>query len=290
MTNDQSPLNNVPPNNPFMETEDHSENSGDSVVADPAPGAHLPLSQQVRFQSKDGRLLLFLPPEPPAQPDEDLPTGSRGWTELWQQLKHRIKSGDHNWQPGTEVHLIVGNRLLDVRQLQEIAEALQDAELQVRRVQATRRQTAVAAATVGYSVDQESEEAVLGTDSSEPSALQADPLYLQTTLRSGMEVRHPGTVVILGDVNPGGSVVADGDIIIWGRLRGTVHAGASGQIKGMIMALQMEPTLIRIADKLARGPEKPPAQFQPEIAYVTAKGIRISPASEYSKVKLWQID
>ncbi|MGL5081549.1 MAG: septum site-determining protein MinC [Microcoleaceae cyanobacterium] len=243
---------------------------------------------QVRFKREDGRLLLFLPPEPPLLDDSDPPTGSRGWTELWQQLKHRINSSEHGWQPDTEVYLLAGSRLLDVRQLQEIAEALQDAQLKLKRIQTTRRQTAVAAATVGYSVDQDAEQTLLSQESLGKAALLAEPLYLQTTLRSGMDVRHPGTVVLLGDVNPGSSVVADGDIIIWGRLRGTVHAGAHGNAKSMIMALQMEPTLIRIADKLARGPETPPAQFHPEIAYITNQGIRISKASDFSKVKMWQ--
>jgi len=31
----------------------------------------------------------------------------------------------------------------------------------------------------------------------------------------GVEIRHSGTVVILGDINPGGIVVANGDIILW---------------------------------------------------------------------------
>lgn len=247
------------------------------------------INQQVRFKSSEGRLLLILPSEIPSPNSENNPPTSNQWTELWQQLKHRINGSEHAWQPETEVHLIAGNRLLDVRQLQEIAEALQTVQLHLKRVQTSRRQTAVAAATVGYSVDQESERNTLNQPPDHKATPQADPLYLQTTLRSGMEVKHPGTVVILGDVNAGSTVVADGDIIVWGRLRGTVHAGASGNLRGMIMALQMEPTLIRIATHMARGPEKPPAQFYPEIAYLANGGIRISKASDYSKVKLWQV-
>lgn len=247
------------------------------------------ISQQVRFQSSDGRLLLILPSEISNKKDEsDFPTSSQ-WTELWQQLKHRINGSEHAWQPDTEVHLIAGNRLLDVRQLQDIAEALTNAQLQLKRVQTSRRQTAVAAATVGYSVDQDSDRNTLNQTPTDKASPQADPLYLQTTLRSGMEVKHPGTIVIVGDVNPGSTVIADGDIMVWGRLRGAVHAGASGNLKSMIMALQMEPALIRIATQMARGPEKPPAQFYPEIAYMASAGIRISKASDYAKVKLWQV-
>ncbi len=243
--------------------------------------------QQIRFKTEEGRLLLILPPEL-HKDDDNPPTGSQ-WTELWQQLKHRINGGEHAWEPNTEVYLQAGNRLLDVRQLQEIAEALTQAKLQLKRVQTTRRQTAVAAATVGYSVDQETERNTLNPATSEKSSTLAEPLYLQMTLRSGVDIRHPGTIVLLGDVNPGSSIIAEGDIIIWGRLRGTVHAGASGNLKSMIMALHMEPTLIRIGEQVARGPETPPEQFYPEVAYVTSKGIRISKASDYAKVKLWQV-
>jgi septum site-determining protein MinC len=56
----------------------------------------------------------------------------------------------------------------------------------------------------------------------------AEPLYLQLTVRSGVEIRHPGTIVILGDFKSGRAVIAEGDIFVWGRLRGVAHAGARG--------------------------------------------------------------
>jgi septum site-determining protein MinC len=114
----------------------------------------------------------------------------------------------------------------------------------------------------------------------------AEPLYLQLTVRSGVEIRHPGTIVILGDLNPGGAVIAEGDIFVWGRLRGVAHAGAGGNRECRIMALQMEPTQLRIADAVARAPESPPAQFYPEVAYVTPQGIRIARAADFSKTNV----
>ena len=112
----------------------------------------------------------------------------------------------------------------------------------------------------------------------------AEPLYMEMTIRSGVEIRHPGTVVILGDVNPGGIVVASGDILVWGRLRGVAHAGANGNSECLIMALQMEPTQLRIADAVARAPEKAPTQFHAEVAYVTSGGIRIAKAADFSRL------
>jgi septum site-determining protein MinC len=171
--------------------------------------------------------------------------------------------------------------LLDARQLQSIADSLTDVHLQLQLVATSRRQTSVAAATAGYSVDQNIPLPTLNLDSTEkqPEALP-DPLYLQMTVRSGIDIRHNGTVVIMGDVNPGGEIFAGGDIIIWGRLKGIAHAGCLGNPHCLIMSLHMEPTQLRIANYVARSPETPPAQFEPEIAYVTPDGIRIARAAD----------
>src|SRR5512143_2309561 len=59
-------------------------------------------------------------------------------------------------------------------------------------------------------------------------------LFLSKTLRSGTRVEFKGHVVVLGDVNPGAEVIADGNVIVWGRVRGTVHAGASGNHRAVV--------------------------------------------------------
>jgi septum site-determining protein MinC len=234
---------------------------------------------QVRLKSEGERLLLILPPE------AEVP-GAASWFDLWQQLKHRLNAGDRFWQANSIVHLMAQDRLLDGQKLQEIADALSEVELQLQRVYSSRRQTAVAAAAAGYSVEQQPPSYSLNQTPPEPAQLMAEPLYLQLTVRSGVEIRHPGTIVILGDLNPGGAVIAEGDIFVWGRLRGVAHAGAGGNRECRIMALQMEPTQLRIADAVARAPESPPAQFYPEVAYVTPQGIRIARAADFSKTNV----
>ncbi|NET09935.1 MAG: hypothetical protein F6K16_35585, partial [Symploca sp. SIO2B6] len=156
-------------------------------------------------------------------------------------------------------------------------------DLRLNRVYTSRRQTAIAAVTLGYSVEQDSPVTHLDHSIEETKQPLADPLYIQATVRSGMDIRHPGTVIVLGDVNPGGAVIADGDVIIWGRLRGLAQAGASGNQRCLIMALRMDPTQIRIANLVARAPENSPSEFHPEVAYATAEGIRITKASTFSR-------
>lgn len=226
---------------------------------------------QIRLKHEDGVVKLILPTE------AETPK-SASWNDLWEQLQQRLQGSKRFWQPLTAVHLIAQDRLLDARQLQAVAAALNEVSLQLQLVETNRRQTAVAAATAGYSINQPS--AIAPLTAPAQTATSAEPMYLQMTVRSGMDIRHEGSVIIMGDVNPGGEIFAAGDIIVWGRLRGIAHAGYPNNPQCLIMALQMEPTQLRIADRVARAPETPPPQFDPEIAYVTPQGIRIARASE----------
>jgi septum site-determining protein MinC len=89
------------------------------------------------------------------------------------------------------------------------------------------------------------------------------------TLRSGQAVRYAGHVVVMGDVNPGAEIVAAGDVLVWGRLRGVVHAGASGNNNAIVSALQLTPTQLRIGTFIARAPDESPRPLRgPEVARV----------------------
>jgi septum site-determining protein MinC len=268
--------------------ESNMPNGGESgsILSD-LPSADLELlgqkvdhNIQVQLKTEGERLLLILPTESQVSPSEF------NWWEIWQQMKQRLNAGDRLRKPNTSLHLVAKDRLLDNRQLQDLAETLNTYQIQLKSVATSRRQTAIAACTLGYSVEQTQLHTSLTSDiQPTPSAL-ADALYLQMTVRSGVEIRHPGTVVILGDINPSGIVIADGDILIWGRLRGVAHAGAGGNRESLIMALQMEPTQLRIADAVARSPEKALTSFFPEVAHITSEGIRIVKAADFSRSQL----
>ena len=236
---------------------------------------------QIQLKTEQGRLRLHIPP-PKATPLE--------WSDLWQQLQQRLDAGKRFWTTHTSIEVLVGDRLLDQRQLQQLAASLAAVNLHVERIHTIRRQTAVAAVSAGYSVEQQvdilplSQSSIAKFKTPKPAAAQvAEPLYLQTTLRSGSEIRHPGTVVIVGDLNPGSTVIANDDIMVWGRLRGIAHAGAEGNRECRIMALQMEPTQLRIADLVARAPDQPPTQFYPEVAHIADGRIQITQAAEFAK-------
>ena len=80
---------------------------------------------------------------------------------------------------------------------------------------------------------------------------------IRHTLRSGqMERFLEGNIVVIGDVNPGAEVTASGDIIILGNLRGIAHAGALGNIAATVIAMNMEPTQLRIGNVITRPPTR----------------------------------
>jgi septum site-determining protein MinC len=227
-------------------------------------GNHAP---QVRFKNEQGKLLLILPSERDDSSGQN--TLNYAWAEIMHQLRQRLQTEARNWKANTAVHLIARDRLLNAQQLQDIVDALTQQKIQLRRVYTSRRQTAITAATAGYCIEQHVAVSQLNPAPTEAGEAMAEPLVLKTTLRSGAEIRHNGTVVVIGDLNPGSAIVAEGDIVVWGRLRGNVHAGYKGDTQARIMALRMEPAQIRIANFVARGPSSTPTQFFPEVAYVT---------------------
>ncbi len=114
-------------------------------------------------------------------------------------------------------------------------------------------------------------------DTTEPSRNpeeQTTPgVMIKRTLRSGRSIHSDGHVVVFGDVNPGAQIVAQGDVVIWGRLRGTVHAGAGGDENAVVCALDMTPTQLRIAGHIVVSPDDKRRKPKPEVAVVRNGGI-----------------
>ncbi len=81
------------------------------------------------------------------------------------------------------------------------------------------------------------------------------PIIVRNTCRSGVRIVSPSDCVVLGDVNPGAEIIANGDVIVFGALRGLAHAGAGGEITARIWALSIQPNQIRIADLVAVPPK-----------------------------------
>ena len=127
--------------------------------------------------------------------------------------------------------------------------------------------------TVGEAILQAA--AVLGVPE---DAVAADTLLVRRNLRSGQQLRHYGNVVIIGDVNAGAEVIATGDIIVVGALRGLAHAGAVGNEDSIVAAYYLRPTQLRVANYIGRAPDQPERNYQgPEVARVRSGRVVVEP-------------
>ena len=106
--------------------------------------------------------------------------------------------------------------------------------------------------------------------------------FYKGNLRSGQVFESETSIIILGDVNPGAKVVSKGNIIVLGSLKGNAYAGVDGNDKAFIIALDMAPVHVKIADLFARPLEEKPKKNQvkePKIVYVEDGDIYIEPFS-----------
>lgn len=94
--------------------------------------------------------------------------------------------------------------------------------------------------------------------------------FYRGTVRSGQLISFNGNVVVIGDVNPGGEIEATGNVIVAGTLRGIVHAGADGNKEAYVVAFNLQPTQLRIADVITRSPDEAEQKLAliPELAYI----------------------
>lgn len=106
--------------------------------------------------------------------------------------------------------------------------------------------------------------------------------FYKGNLRSGQVLESETSIIVIGDVNPGARIVSKGNIIVLGALRGTVFAGASGNKKSFVVALDMNPGQIRIAETIARSPDNPVKDVVKEtkIAFLEEDNIYIEPLSK----------
>jgi septum site-determining protein MinC len=174
---------------------------------------------------------------------------------------------------GGKVALQVGDRRLTYEQVSSLRQVFQERGVDVWAILGNDPDTRRAVIESGLEIR-------LGTP--RPIEAPAGPsipqfasgmgILVQRTLRSGQSVCHAGHVVVIGDVNPGAEVIAGGDVIVWGHLRGTVHAGATGDEERCVCALDLSPTQLRIGNLIARPPEgrQRAKAVKPERAFISS--------------------
>ena len=200
--------------------------------------------------------------------------GPGSWESLITELATRLEHTPAFFKGG-RVALHVGPRQLDPHQLQHVGDLLAAHHVTLWAVIGESDETRQAATALGLETQLTAPQ-LPRAEEVEPGSGALDEYHaalVRRTLRSGQSMHYPGHVVIIGDVNPGAEVVAGGDVIVWGRLRGIVHAGAGGDDSAIVCALALAPMQLRISQFITRSPgsEPRPGQtgaFLPEVAFV----------------------
>lgn len=183
------------------------------------------------------------------------------------ELADRIGEGAGFFQ-GADIILNVGNRVLGSEAWLRLRDLLAAHAVTLRGVVATDETTRRSARALGLTLISPMASLAAPTHmATTPLKEGSEGVLVRRTLRSGQSIRHPGHVVVLGDVNAGAEVIAGGDILVWGVLRGMAHAGALGDMSAGIYALHLAPTQLRIGGLVAGQWEKRP-QPKPEMARV----------------------
>ncbi len=203
-----------------------------------------------------------------------LAIGEGAWPDLMSGLTERLQ-GTAGFFKGARVLMDVGARAVSAADLGRAGEILAQYAMSLVSVISTNAETQAAAREVGLGlvVPQPAH-----TDSAAKVLPFVEGILLRRTLRSGQVARHEGHVAVIGDVNAGAEIIAGGDVIVWGKVRGIVHAGAMGDENAVVCALYLVPTQLRIGPHIARAPEgravKPRA---PEKAFVRDGSIVVEP-------------
>jgi septum site-determining protein MinC len=203
--------------------------------------------------------------------------GAGDWNTLLTMLADKMDKTPAFFRGG-RVALDVGPRQLTITQMENVGELLQRFQVSLWAVLGDSAETQRLAASMGLETSLATSRTdrvpteKAGKNGLEPGA-DEEAVLVRRILRSGQSVHHDGHVVVMGDVNPGAEIVANGDVIVWGRLRGTVHAGLQGNDDAVVCALVLAPMLLRIGNYVARSPGREDSESYtqsvvPEMAFV----------------------
>lgn len=190
--------------------------------------------------------------------------GEASWPVIQRALLERIEEQPSFFQ-GARLALDVGNQVLKSAELTPLRDQLSERGIMLWAVLSNSPTTENTAQILGLATR---------IHKTRPQEIQAakgiddeTALWINKTLRSGTRIEFAGHIVVFGDVNPGAEVIAGGSVIIWGRLRGVVHAGAQGNRDAVVCALDLSPTQLRVAGEIATAPERR-SKPQPEIVRI----------------------
>jgi septum site-determining protein MinC len=194
-----------------------------------------------------------------------LVTLSEGDWEMLENTLYAHLDSQGEFLKGARLAIDVGNQVLKAAELGRLRDLVADRGIALWCVISDSPKTQETAQTLGLATRISKPAPERSISTLETTLTGDEAVLVRRTLRSGFNLSHTGHVVIIGDVNPGAEIIAGGHVVVWGRMRGMVHAGAEGDLEAVVCALDLSPTQLRIAGIIAIPPKKR-GKPQPETA------------------------
>ena len=177
--------------------------------------------------------------------------GDATWPEVQAALSEYVERQAIFLEGG---HLVidVGDHSLTSEDLGKLRAQLSDFGLSLWAVIANSQSTKTAAQALGLATRLPKAKPATEVTLADTSIQHGEnAILVRKTLSPGTKIVHPNHITIIGNVHPGAEIVAGGDVVVWGYLRGAVHAGANGDDGAIVCALDFSPTHLQIAGNSA---------------------------------------
>ena len=213
------------------------------------------------------------------------------WEVILKLLDERLGAAEGFFRGGRTV-LEVGPREVYEDELRQARDLLSRHDMTLGVVRSTSDLTLQSSLLLGLSTSNNTAKPVESDRAMAPVVpitQPKSPYFVHNgTLRSGQILRKAESIVVVGDVNPGAKVISGGDVMVCGRLRGLVHAGANGNKRAVVAAIEFSPTQLRIAGVTAVAPDsarssrglkfwKKEPERRPEVANIADGRIVVEP-------------
>jgi septum site-determining protein MinC len=200
-------------------------------------------------------------------------TGS--WAERKLEILKLVKEKG-SFFTGACVCLDVGDTLLRVKEITLLQNELAESQITLWAILSQSQVTQNNAKALGFAIPlTPKKETIINDEKKQDDGERA--VLVNKTLRAGYRVAAKEHVIIFGDVNPGAEIISAGNIIVWGKLRGSAIAGADGNMNAVVCALELNPTLLKIGETVFTARQKK-SKTLPEMAFVE---------NEECKIEIW---
>lgn len=193
--------------------------------------------------------------------------GDGEWNQVEEALIDQL-STQGDFLRGAKIILNVENHIIKAADLGRLRDTLSEMGISLWAVLTNSPTTEKNAQALGMATRIHKQTSDVRPQRSQTDYLDGEEaIFVHRTLRSGSSINYEGHVIVVGDVNPGAEIIAGGNVVVWGKLRGMVHAGAAGNESAIVCALVLTPTQLRIGNKIAISPPDG-GKNKPEMAVI----------------------